>query len=817
MRYFRRIPVTLAFAVVLFLVSIVSGGILGRLSPAARESLGTGLDPLQEHGTILSPITSVFLVNGAAELLVVLACVILIMGAAERLMGWWRTLLAFFVTTVLGTLIGTGLQAAGLLAREVWAVQVHSVTTIDPFTPIAGTIMTASAFAGPLWRRRIRVLGFSVLSMFALYSGQPADLFRLLAAVAGLGLGLLLTPGTAELRWKRSSHSESRGLMATLLAITALGPVITIFSPAKFGPLHSLGLLFHDVLPHATTVASHCRLDLKTNTCLRDFALARLDGPGPVLLSLLPLVLLLVAAIGILQGKRFAAYLAIAVNLLLAVLAGYYYGFIPVSGLPYAVQTTPRPLESTITLLASTLVPLVVAIVLAVGLRHLTVRNSRRVVIRYLLIVVSGFVVLSTVYVGLGWLNRAQFRPPVDLWELFSDAPERFVPIGFLGVERIEFVPTGTLTRFLYQWVGPGFWILVILGALAVLGSIFHREEADDRSRARKLLEHAGGGSLSFMTTWAGNRWWFSPDGSTAIAYRVIGTVAFTISDPIGAPATHESAVRGFATHCDDNGWTAVFYSVHEDLQPIFDGMGWSTMVVGEETVLRPSTWSMHGSKWQDVRSAINRAERMGVRAEWTSLARLPLQLSTQIDEISEQWVAERGLPELGFTLGGLDELRDPAVALMLAVGPDDRVEAVTSWMPSYRDGNIVGWTLDFMRRRPDSMNGIMEFLIASAVMNSQLRDVEFVSLSAVPLARSSQADTSGTTRLLDFIATTLEPLYGFRSLLQFKSKFQPEFHELLMAYADPLTVPTIGTALARAYLPSMSVAQALRFMRRLV
>ena len=242
-------------------------------------------------------------------------------------------------------------------------------------------------------------------------------------------------------------------------------------------------------------------------------------------------------------------------------------------------------------------------------------------------------------------------------------------------------------------------------------------------------------------------------------------------------------------------------------------------MVVGEETVLRPATWSMKGRKWQDIRSSINRAERSGIRAEWTSYARLPLHMSSQIEEISEQWVAEKGLPELGFTLGGLTELKDPDVAIMLAVGPDDWIEAVTSWMPCYRDGEIIGWTLDFMRRRPDSMNGVMEFLIASAVIRMQTREIEFMSLSAAPLAqeaRSSGDGSSGVLRFLAFIGAALEPVYGFRSLLRFKQKFQPEYRPLFMAYADPFTLPTIGTAIARAYLPTMSMGATLRFMRSL-
>jgi phosphatidylglycerol lysyltransferase len=58
--------------------------------------------------------------------------------------------------------------------------------------------------------------------------------------------------------------------------------------------------------------------------------------------------------------------------------------------------------------------------------------------------------------------------------------------------------------------------------------------------------------------------------------------------------------------------------------------------------------------------------------------------------------------------------------------------------------------------------------------------------------------------------------VYGFSSLLVFKQKFKPEFRPLLMAYPDPLALPAIGLALARAYLPSMSLRQSIRFVRSL-
>ena len=39
------------------------------------------------------------------------------------------------------------------------------------------------------------------------------------------------------------------------------------------------------------------------------------------------------------------------------------------------------------------------------------------------------------------------------------------------------------------------------------------------------------------------------------------------------------------------------------------------------------------------------------------------------------------------FTLGGVEELRDPRVRLLYAIDADGRVLGVTSWLPTWRDG----------------------------------------------------------------------------------------------------------------------------------
>ena len=819
-RFTARAPFAVSYAVVLLVMALATGPI-GGPERALRLLLGTGYESVVENGHWWSILTSVYVVDNGAELLLAVPAAIFLLGFAEQLLGTGKTVFAFFATAIVGTGLGILAQMAGVANGELWSRGVSELSALDPFTPIFGTIMAASYCAGALWRRRIRVLVLAAALVLLLYSGQPSDVYRLIATFAGLGVGALFRPLRIDLTWRRSSHHEARTLLAVIVGMVAVGPVVTIFSGARFGALSPLGLLLTQDVPAATDALDRCLIGDITRQCVRELMLARVDGVGPVLVSALPLLALLVAAFGLARGRRFAAWFAIGVSSAMAALGAWYYILLPISGQPYVWHwPNTRYWEIAVVLLISVLVPLLLAVVLALNLRRFPVRSSPGRLRRFFSVTLGSFLGLSVLYVGVGWLLRDHFRPTVDLAALLADVPERFIPVAFLRLERLAFLPTDLVTTALYRWVGPIFWMILIVNALLYMRSnVIRVGGANQDSRLRALLTRGGGGSLAFMSTWAGNALWFNATESTAIAYQVVNGAAITLSEPIGPAEDAEAAVADFAVMCDDHGWTPVFYSMHEDWKPFFLGMGWQTMSVGEETVLRPRTWSTTGKKWQDIRSSLSRAAREGVRADWTTYRALSVAHASQISEISEQWVQDKRLPELGFTLGGLDELRDPAVRLMLAIDSTDRVIAVTSWMPSCRDGIIIGWTLDFMRRAPDNMNGVMEFLIAqTAAMLQEQPEIEFLSLSAAPLAQTQGDATASSVaaRILDFLGRTLEPVYGFRSLLAFKRKFQPEFVPLFMAYPDPVVLPNIGLALARAYVPTLSVRESLEFARSL-
>ncbi|MBM7472034.1 bifunctional lysylphosphatidylglycerol flippase/synthetase MprF [Subtercola frigoramans] len=822
-RWASSIPFTWTIAGVATVVSVLQLVFHASLYRILDGVLSQSFDSVVTQHHWFAPVTSVLIGARALHIVVLLPLILVVLGAAERLMGTWRTIVVYLSVAILGGILGVLVEGIGLWLGLIAAEQVRSQATIDPVIPIVGTIMAASAFTGPLLRRRIRLLGFAGLLMFVLYSGEPRDLYRVIAAVAGLIIGSLWTrrvnrtPAT-RLNLTRSSHRERRSLLAALVAITAVGPLITIITPSGFGPLQPLGLLFRDTLG-SVAGAADCAAVGYSDACADSFSLARLDGPGPVLVTVLPLVVLVIAAIGILRGRRVALWLAVSVNVFLSVLGIAYYGVLPALGANTFFDLSNGQFDQySISVIISIALPLVIAALLIVNLRIFPTEFSEGATPRFFLGVGVAFIVIALVYLALALMFRAQFDPVVSLSDLLTDLPERFMPVGFLSLERVDVFPVGDAARFVYGWVGPAFWFSVIVGAILSISHVRLGSAANATAIIRSLLYRGGRGSLSWMATWPGNHYWFSDGRTSAVAYRVVNGVAIALGEPLGEPDDRADAIRHFTVFCTNHGWTPVFYVVSGAMQPVFDELQWSLLQIAEEATIDPRAFSLQGRRMQDIRTSINKAVKTGVRAELTAYHNLTLPQIAQIRDISEGWIAEKDLPEMGFTLGGVDELTDPEVTLTLAFDDSGTILAVTSWLPTYRDSQVIGWTLDFMRRRQGAMNGIMEFTIAETVLAARDAGLEFVSLSAAPLAHTESAGAGqegARAAVLGVLGRALEPIYGFRSLLVFKQKFRPRNVPLYLAYADPLSLPAVGVALTRAYVPTFSARHALGFLSR--
>lgn len=811
-RYLWQHPFSVALSVAL----LVTGTLFGTLWGRYPQELAAGPITTAQLGYWWTPVTALLIPDSAVEAVLTIAVILTVMAYAERLLGSMRAAISFFVTGVAAILIGVGVQSLAFTWGETWSETSALDLVVDPAIGVFGVILAASALAPGLFRRRIRVIGFAAVIMFALYAGDADSVYRLISAVVGLVLGLVYARGRAAASWHRSSYSETRTLVAAIVAVTGLGPVIVLISGITQGPLSLVVSGFIPVSREA--VAARCAEDFSAR-CQSDMALALTGGAGPLLLSLVPLVLALVAAWGLRRGRRAAAILAIAVNVGLAFLTAISLGAqdvlddedIDVVGGEFAIWVG-----------IAVLVPLGVIVLLLVTWRRFQVKAPRGAVARFTVTVAAALVVTAVVYAVVALSSTGAFVLPFGPGALVASVLRRFVPPGFLIDVPAPVYPISGLVLIVYHWAGVVFWAVFVVAMLLLYRATPTGRNAAEEARFRALLKRGGGGTLGFMGTWPGNDYWFTEDGDGAVAYRVINGVALTLSDPVTPAGRDADVIRQFTDFCDQQGWSAVFYSFHARYLPVFQSFGWQYMSVGEETVLDLAGLELTGKPWQKVRQALNKGIKAGMTTVWSTWDDLPAAAAAQIDAISEEWVAEKELPEMGFTLGGIEELKDPDVYLYLAIDPDGRVQAITSWLPSWTDGRVSGWTIDFMRRGDNSMNGVMEFVIASAALHMRDLGAERLSLSGAPLAAKPLAageeppEPTVMTRLLGWLGQVLEPAYGFSSLFRFKSKFNPQYATIYMAYADPAALPAIGLAIGKAYLPEVSPSQYVALVRTL-
>lgn len=360
--------------------------------------------------------------------------------------------------------------------------------------------------------------------------------------------------------------------------------------------------------------------------------------------------------------------------------------------------------------------------------------------------------------------------------------------------------------------IATGFLALATLAYLVHVRAAFRwrrkgglgRAPAPTADEVKTVIRAEGGGTLSWMTTWEGSR--YARTSTGIVAYQRHAGVAIALGDPLGADPARSAAE--FVELAEQAGLTPCFFSATDRIRAAVPP-GWRSLVVADDTLVDLPGLAFTGKRWNSIRTSVNRAAREQMTFRLTTWAGESWGVRTQLEAISARWVGGKGLPEMGFTLGSLQEAQDPEVRLALAVSPSGDVDGFLSWLPVYGPGDTIrGWTLDLMRRRDDGFAPVMEYLIAQSAAQFRDEGAAFASLSGAPLAHAYPPEADLISTLSERLAGILEPVYGFRSLHRFKEKFRPRYEPLLLLYRDEADLPRIGVGLTRAFLPDASMRQ---------
>jgi lysyl-tRNA synthetase class 2 len=220
--------------------------------------------------------------------------------------------------------------------------------------------------------------------------------------------------------------------------------------------------------------------------------------------------------------------------------------------------------------------------------------------------------------------------------------------------------------------------------------------------------------------------------------------------------------------------------------------LGLRAVKIGDEAVVRPAEFSLEGRSIRKVRQSVARLQRAGYAFRVIGAGAIDHGLRAELEEVSDVWRGSN--VERGFSMAMDDPFREPETLFGLAQR-DNRVGGFVHLVPSAH-----GYSLGAMRRRPDTPNGLMEYLIAELIGWAREQEAEEISLNFCVFAdllrethrNKLEAAAGGALRVGD-------RLFQLERLLVFSRKFAPDWRPRYLCIERLADLPLVGVAYLRA------------------
>jgi lysylphosphatidylglycerol synthetase-like protein (DUF2156 family) len=135
-----------------------------------------------------------------------------------------------------------------------------------------------------------------------------------------------------------------------------------------------------------------------------------------------------------------------------------------------------------------------------------------------------------------------------------------------------------------------------------------------------------------------------------------------------------------------------------------------------------------------------------------------------------------------------------PGTLFAVAVGEDGEIGGFLHLAPTPAGG---GWSLSTMRRRPDSPNGLTEFLIAETLAWAREQNASEVSLNFCAFTELISEDRAVTVprRVARRALLAADSVFQLERLYSFNRKFFPEWRPRYLCVERLTDLPRVGLA----------------------
>ncbi|TDU90459.1 lysyl-tRNA synthetase class II [Kribbella voronezhensis] len=363
-----------------------------------------------------------------------------------------------------------------------------------------------------------------------------------------------------------------------------------------------------------------------------------------------------------------------------------------------------------------------------------------------------------------------------------------------------------------HNWVGLTVGFLSAL-SLVIAFAIFLRSvrrvrylsQAEELEVRRLLLQYGERDSLGYFATRRDKAVIFSPDNNAAIAYRVVNGVSLASGDPLGDPVAWPAAIQRWLAEARVYGWSPAVLSASEEAAHAYVDAGLRALAMGDEAIIDVADFSLEGRTMRPVRQAVTRAQRAGYHAEVRRHGDLSPDALQEYVRLAEKWRGAQTERGFSMALGRLGDPADARCVMVIARDSEGAVRGLLSFVP----WGVRGVSLDLMRRDPESVNGLMEFMVTALVDACSDLGVHHISLNFAMFREIfSDAERVGAgpvLRLTNALLTAASRFWQLESLYQSNEKYLPRWSPRLICYSRGASLAQVllAAGTAEGFLPA--------------
>ncbi len=201
-----------------------------------------------------------------------------------------------------------------------------------------------------------------------------------------------------------------------------------------------------------------------------------------------------------------------------------------------------------------------------------------------------------------------------------------------------------------------GLGLYLIWQVFAVKRPQLRYPDRPELERARDLYQKHGGGEFAHLTFMGDKHLFWAADHQAVIAYGSVRDRLVALGSPCGTDAGIDRAILDFRHFADTQDRKPVFYEVLEPDLSRYHDHGFDLFKLGELALVDLSEFSLAGKRWEDLRQATNRADKEKLTF---TLVYPPFDtgLLTNLERVSDAWLADKGGTEKSFSLGSFEPL----------------------------------------------------------------------------------------------------------------------------------------------------------------